>query len=101
MCAARSTGWTAFAPLSDDWVMAIPLKPDDTLARYASAWITLKCRGCGRRHELPAAELARRIGWKTPIGRTGARFRCTQCGRREPQVQVGWDTKPQGWRSPR
>ena len=81
--------------------MAIPIRPDDTLARYASAWITLKCRGCGRRHELPAAKLADRIGWKTPLGATVSRFRCSQCGRREPHVQVGWDTKPQGWRSPR
>jgi hypothetical protein len=87
--------------MPDDAHMAIPVNPDDTLARYASAWITLKCRGCGRRHELPATELARRIGWQTPFERTQERLRCTCCGRRSPMVQVGWDTKPARWRSPR
>ena len=81
--------------------MAIPVNPDDTLARYASAWITLKCRGCGRRHEVPAAELARRVGWKTRFAEAAPRMRCTQCGRLGPNVQVGWDTKPPGWRPPR
>jgi len=81
--------------------MAIPVNPDDTLARYASAWITFKCRGCGRRHEQPAADLARRIGWQTPFEHVQARFRCRECGRRSPAVQVGWDTRPLKWRSPR
>jgi ribosomal protein L37E len=81
--------------------MAIPVNPDDTLARYASAWITLKCRGCGRRHELPASELAGRVGWKTTFAQSGPKMRCTRCGRRGPNVQVGWDTRPAGWRSPR
>jgi len=81
--------------------MAIPVNPDDTLARYASAWITLKCRGCGRRHEVAAADLAGHVGWQTPFDRARERFKCRSCGRRAPDVQVGWDTRPARWRPPR
>jgi hypothetical protein len=81
--------------------MAIPVHPDDTLSRYPSAWISLHCKGCGHRQDVPATELAQRIGWKTRIDTVRPRFKCERCGTRKPVVKVGWDRKPPGWRSPR
>jgi hypothetical protein len=60
--------------------------------------IFVSCSSCRHSREITPAFLARhcRAGWDEPIANVIARLRC-RCGKKGPQVQIGFNHKPRGW----
>ena len=71
-------------------------KLNDHLGRYA---IHVQCRGCSHEREIRPVVLARIFGWDAELARVIPRMRCSQCGKKDCEVRIGFDAKPRRWNS--
>ena len=69
---------------------------NDHLGRYT---IHVQCRGCAHEREMRPVVLARICGWDAELARVIPRMRCSQCGKKNGEVTIGFDAKPRKWNS--
>jgi hypothetical protein len=69
---------------------------NDHLGRYV---IQVQCRGCAHEREIRPVALARIVGWDAELSRVIPRMRCSQCGKKNCDVRIGFDVKPRRWNS--
>lgn len=78
-------------------LVAIQLTPKTRLADHREGLILLSCKECLHEREMPAAALARIIGWETRIVTALPRLRCSACGAHRAHVSVAYPRRPRGW----
>jgi hypothetical protein len=77
--------------------MAIQLSPNMRLCDHRDGLISLSCKKCLHEREMPAAALARIIGWETPVMAALPRLRCSACGAHRAHVSIFYPSRPRGW----
>lgn len=78
-----------FIQTSTGGAMAVSVDTRSTLRRYSGGLITVVCRHCDHRAEMPFADLAEQIGWDVEIERPRRfRLKCSSCGNKAPALTV-------------
>jgi hypothetical protein len=67
---------------------------NDQLGRYV---IHVQCRVCSHARDIRPLVLARICGWDAELSRVIPRMRCSQGGKKNCDVKIGFDAKPRRW----
>ncbi len=80
-------------------LVAIRLSAESQLSAHRDGIVSVSCPACHHERNMPAAALARIIGWDTPLSAALRRLRCSACGARRARVSIHYPRRPRGWNS--